>query len=281
MDHAERIAKLVIEAVLPGAKVEFSNSQSDGEYDFELCYPNGSIAAVEVTSSVDRLQRETSVAIRKHGSIIQANECKKSWMIFPRKGARIITVTNKADEYLAKVEQAGLDTFRWLDACTARLQREAGLDKILPPPVPRCVEDICYDLGILSGSVISNGVTPTIFISHPGGHGAVGASVAIKAGERELQREDNRKKLGAAETAERHFVVYIGVMNGLPWIALTDFQPPTELPKLPNEITHIWLIGHSGKANSDEFVVWRAGTEEPWHSQRVVARQTMPYVAAS
>jgi hypothetical protein len=39
------------------------------------------------------------------------------------------------------------------------------------------------------------------------------------------------------------------------------------LPKLPTEITDIWLIGNGG--NEDEFIVWRASTNEPWRSMTV------------
>ncbi len=255
--------------------------QSHGECDFDLHYPNGTIAAVEVTESTDQLQKWTSAKIRSKkegGSIIEAKRCKKSWMIVPMKDARAIPVIRKrADEYLAKVEQAGIENFKYLDAQTARRQREAGLGKVLDPPVPRCVEDICYDLKIMSGGVIRiipEEAPPKIFISHPIGSGRVGPSVAVKAGEQESQKKDNKEKLGAAKTEERHLAVYIDVMNGLPWCALTYFEPPAALPKLPEEITHIWLIAHSGRSNKDEFVVWRASTKEPWRSQRVAVPQT-------
>jgi hypothetical protein len=271
MDRAEIVAKLIVETILPGAKLEYCLEQSHGEYDFDLYYPNGVVAAVEVTESTDQLQKWTSAKIRSKkdgGPIIKARHCKKSWMIFPTNDAKTIPVIRrKADEYLARVEQAGLDSFRCLDAYTARQQREAGLEKVFSPPVPRCVEDICYDLKILGGSVISNGASPQIFISHPRGGGAVGPGTAVRAGEREASKEDNRKKLGAAKTDERHFVVYIDI--GLPWIALTTLEPPSTLPELPEEMTHIWLIGHSGVANKDEFIVWTASTKEPWRGQRV------------
>jgi hypothetical protein len=106
-----------------------------------------------------------------------------------------------------------------------------------------------------------------IRIALPSGGGAVGASVAIEAGEKEAWKQDNRKKLGAARTSERHLVVYIDPMNGLPWVALTDFEPPSALPNLPEEITHIWLVGHAEE--KDKFVAWRANTNESWNSLRL------------
>jgi hypothetical protein len=58
MDHAERIAKLVVEAALPGTEMVFRDEQSHGECDFDLHYPNETHAAVEVTESADQLQKD-------------------------------------------------------------------------------------------------------------------------------------------------------------------------------------------------------------------------------
>lgn len=57
MDFSEKTAKAVLEAVLPGAKLTHRDQQSDGEYDFDLRYPDGRPAAVEVTRSVNQQQR--------------------------------------------------------------------------------------------------------------------------------------------------------------------------------------------------------------------------------
>lgn len=272
MDRAETIAKVVLEAVLSGARLEYHVEQSHGEYDFDLHYPNGTFAAVEVTESAIQHQKWMSAKISKKegGSIIEAKHCKKSWIVFAIDPKTIPVIRKKADECLAKVEQAGFERFNNLDACTARRQREAALEKVLAPPVPRCVEDVCCELKIQFGSVIPEETSPKIYIRPPVGGGAVGPSVAIEAGEREALKKDNQKKLGAANTEEHHLVVYVGI--GLPWIALTEphFDAPSAVPKLPPEITHIWLIGHSGKSNEDEFVVWRASAKDPWRSQRVV-----------
>jgi hypothetical protein len=148
------------------------------------------------------------------------------------------------------MEQAGIETFFWVS------DRD------------QCVQDICRDLKIVSGSVISTGVSGTIRIASPVGGGAVGPTIATEAGEREAWKPDDRKKFGAARTDEHHLVVYIDTLNGLPWIALTGFEPPFTLPNLPEEITWIWLVSHGEKGN--EFVVWNASVKEPWRSTKVV-----------
>jgi hypothetical protein len=272
MRPSEAAAKLVLEAFLPGAKMVFRSEQSHGEWDFDLHYASGTVAPVEVTASVDQDQAHMSARIhdkRKGGSHLAVAKCKKSWMIFPMKSADINKIRT-ADTYLSALEQADIESFRLLDAATSRMVKAAGIEKYVGLSVPECYEKLCYDLQLMNGRVVDAGDSPKIFINHPIGGGAVGPSVAIKAGEREAWKDDNRKKLGAAKTDERHLVVYVDVMNGLPWVALTDLEPPLALPKIPGEITHIWLISHSGEANENQFVVWRATAKEPWHSHRLM-----------
>ena len=248
MDHAEKVAKLILEAALPGATMKYRCAQSNGEYDFDL-NRDGVLAAVEVTSAVDQIQARTNAAIgdkKKGGSIIKAVLCKKSWRIFPSRDARINEIRKKSDRYLAEVESAGIERFHWV---------RGG---------PQCVQKICTDLGLLSGSAFSSGESgsPMIYISLIGGGGAVGPSDAIDAGEKEARKADNRKKLGAAITDERHLVVYISPMNGLAWVALTDLEPPSTIPDLPREVTQIWLVAESG--GGDLFVVWHGTTTKHW-----------------
>lgn len=260
MNQSEAIAKRVLEAIFPGARLDYRLTQSHGEYDFDLRYNNGTTAAVEVTAAMDETLMKTVGAIhskRAGGSVIQPLTCKKSWLIFPVKGASIRRIRTDADIHLAALEREGIDRFFCVSSS----------------PV---VQKVCCQLQITGGGVVSSEQNPTIRIAGPGGGGAVGPSDAIEAGEFEAWKQDNRKKLGAAKLAERHLVVYIDASNGLPWIALTSFTPPAILPKIPEEITNLWLIGQG--ENENEFIVWCAGTKENWQRRRV---QCVPEVPAN
>jgi len=254
MNHSERVAKRVVETVLQGSRLDYRSAQSNGEFDFDLRYDDGTLAALEVTLSIDRVQAETVAAIldeKKGGSTLPATKCKKSWIVFPTSGASINGIRKKVDDYLSQLESDGIEGFYWTDHHRSPQVRK-----------------ICGELNLISCSTIELGIDPIIRISLPGGGGAVGASDAIEAGENEAQKDDNRKKLGAARTAQRHLVVYITPSNGLPWMGLTSFQPPSTLPNLPPEITSLWLIGSTESA--DKFIVWRASVSEPWYSMEVV-----------
>ena len=121
----------------------------------------------------------------------------------------------------------------------------------------------------------STEVPAKIFMVGAGGVGAVSASDATDAGEKEANA--NKDKLGKAKTSERHLVVYIDQMNGLPWIALTTFDPPSIPPNVPNEITHIWLVTEHDKA--DQFVVWYGSKTESW--QKIILPNKVPDEVAS
>jgi hypothetical protein len=251
MDMAESVAKRVLDAIIPGANLEYQSEQSNGEYDFNLHCADGTTAAVEITAAIDERHLEMLAAIydrRRGDRIIRPTACKKSWIIFPAISASINKIRANADRYLARLEQEGNGSFFCVSARTPSTRQ------------------ICRELRIAFGSVLNSDCEPMIEIGRPIGAGAVGPRLAIKTGEAKAWKEDNRKKLGSATTAERHLVVYIPA-GSLAWSALTNFEPPATLPKLPREITNLWLIGQSGRP--DEFLVWYASTNEIWRSAKV------------
>lgn len=253
MDYPEQIAKRVLEAVLPDAKLTYQAEQSHSEYDFELRYADGKTAAVEITSSVDQALTETVSAIRGKragGSSLRGIKCTKSWIIFPAPSADIPRIRNSVDDLLSQLEQRGVENFSFTD-------RELW------------GHPICRELGVTSGAVIAgNTKTPsTIKIAYPVSGGAVGPTTATEAGEREAWKQDNRTKLSVAKSGERHIVVYVDGTNGQPWTALTEFDPPSALPNLPDEITHIWMIGQTAE---NSFVLWRGSKREMWRKQSLI-----------
>jgi hypothetical protein len=268
MDFAEKAAKAALEAILPGAKLTYKDQQSSGEYDFDLLYPDGHLAAVEITISADQMQMQTAAAIhsKKKSPVIAASRCKKTWMITPMRNANINAIREGADERLAVLEDTGVDQFSAFEVYESKQIKEAGLDSILGDRVvPQCVESLCDDLLLQDGGVISSGAPPKILLRFPIYGGTVGPERAIEAGKAEAWKEDNRKKLAAAATNERHLVTFIHVTNGLAWTALTDCDPPRSLPELPPEIDHIWLLGDFGGRATTRFIAWRASKTAPWY----------------
>ena len=145
MDHAETIAKRVLEAVLPGTRMTYRVDQSRGEHDFDLSYSDGSISAVEVTSSVDEAIEHAYARIRdtrKGGPMVKTKLCERDWLVRPALWADLRMVRAKVDQYLAAVEFAGIDRF-WA-----------------PTDLHPSVERIYQNLGVVSGSVFSHWKEP-------------------------------------------------------------------------------------------------------------------------
>jgi hypothetical protein len=243
--HPENVAKKVLEMAIPGASMDFRAEQSHGEYDFDLRYPNGEVAAVEVTSSRDQASTKICKKIfeRNGGSEIEAVCCKKNWWITP--SAMPKNFRKDVDKYLAALEDAGIDSFFEPDC--------------LKNNTPKEVFAIYRDLNVFSARSVPTSGAAVIRISAVLGGGAVGQASPTRAAEREIG--PNKDKLGKATTKERHLVVYVDQLNGSPWIGMTSSEPPNGFPNLPTEITHLWLIAQI----RDRYVVWLGTSTQPWH----------------
>ena len=248
MKKAERIAKLVVEAILPGAEMHLYEDQSGGRHDFDLCLPSGEMAALEVTTSTNEQLRSTIAAIcdpRRGGHFVPTRRCQKDWSVHLRPGASIKKIRSCVDQYLADVEAAGLQRF------------------IAPTDCARypAVDQIYRDLAIEAGEVTVWKQPGQIGIWLPDGGEFTGEHVqsAVRA---EAFKGDNRTKLGKTGCCERHLFVYVDPWNYPTWKSLLDEHAPAEPPELPNEISHVWVVSET--RDPGRLVVWRGGADVGW-----------------
>ena len=241
MDHAEAVAKCLLEEILPGSRMEYHPCQSHGEHDFDLYHPDGRVSVVEATSLFDKTLQGTWFEIlnkKKGGPTIKTRLCKKSWHISVSPNARIDQVRKYVDEGLAAVERAGITKFHAPTDCDSNVQA------------------LYASLKVVSGSALPDWTKPAcILLGLPGPSGTVIASAAIGAAEREAFKRDNRRKLGARMEGERHLTVY-SPANSLAAFALMDLEPPPNRANLPPEISNIWIFTEGVTAR--EYVVWRS-----------------------
>jgi hypothetical protein len=246
MNHAETLAKTVIETILPNSKMSFREDQSQGGHDYDLYLSDGRICAVEVTASVDQIAEQTRVAIldsKKGKFTIMRVLCKKDWLIHPTSGASINLIRRRVDEYLSAIEMDGIERF---------------FSATDPHP---SVKRILLELGIESGAAFEFKERGHM-LSLPGEGGAVGPQRVFEAVKREAFKIDNRSKLQKAGTEERHLAVYIDQGNFLPWHSLISFSPQPVPPDLPAEITHIWAFTEA--LEGENCVVWHAYKDSRW-----------------
>jgi hypothetical protein len=249
MDYAECLAKRLFEHVFPGSRMNYRVSQSSCEYDFDLVYPDGGKAAVEVTTTIDRALQETWCQVlnkTKGGAVIPATQCRKSWHITISSDTRVDPIRRNADRYLAVIESAGISTFQ---GSTDSRQE---------------VRDISENLGVMYGSALSESLAPPrILIGLPGPTEELRSSAAIDAAEHEATKRDNRAKLGAYEGVERYLAVY-APPHSLASFGLWGYEPPPQRANLPCEVSQLWVFGDDFGVRKDDVVVWHAGPETTW-----------------
>lgn len=252
MRRTEKLAKRLMEALLPGTRLEYVDDQSTSVPDFHLVQDGVRCGVIEVTSSADQTIIEGTAALRKGGvGVIPRHLCKYDWLVFPNKRAMIKRIASKADRYLSEIERDGLERF------------VSGKDFHYSS-----VLRISKDLGVEGGSIFRTKKPGSIYISTPGADfNRLGASVALEAGLAEAWKADNRKKLICSGTGNRHLAVHIDISNSHAWTSLHDFDPPEEVPELPSEITDLWLFAETPAP--DHCTVWHA-TQVGWRNLGIV-----------
>jgi hypothetical protein len=256
MNQTEIIAQAVVEAAISGSRMVYHSDQSQSVPDFDLYYPDSRVASLEVTASVDVVDLETQAAIssrRKGGPRVKAELCRKAWRIRPASGANVNKIRANVDSYLSPIESSGIEHFF------------SSRDRRQHPTIDR----ISTDLHVSHGDVLDGWQPGYISIALPIGGSFVDASLVSDAVEFEAFKLDNRQKLSAAGTTERHLFVFVDVLNHRVWTPLVDLVPPAEAPDLPQEVTHVWAVGPARSAN--DYVVWRADAGSGWSSLGSIA----------
>lgn len=249
MNECEVLAKAVIENVIRGSIMKFHLEQAHGKYDFDLLYPDGGLAAVEVTAAKDEDIEGTVAAIldeRKGGSFVPRHLCRKDWMVYPTAGARINRIRSQIDSYLAEVETEGRSHFF------------THVDSYESPAVRRLLED----LQIAAGDVVK-WKAPAICISLPGQGTKWNPKEVDDAVLCEAQKQDNRRKLQEAEFPEKHLFVCIDSRFYAPWYAINEGQPSGLPMRLSKEIDIVWAVAST--RSSGVYAVWRAERDRPWN----------------
>ena len=248
MDKAEAAAKSIVENLIPGARMHYRESQSLGEHDFDLEYPTGTRVPLEVTVSTDEAAEATRAAIlrsRRGRLFVLRVYCAHDWYVHPRRHANINKIRTHVDNCLAAIEAEG------------RAQFNAFTDAAQSPAVLA----ILQELGIEYGSVVS-WKSPGIGVATPGDGGLVDPALVNEVVETEARKADNKRKLSAAAGSEKHLFVYVAPTRHVIWVAVRDEAPPAAGPKLPPEITHVWVATWAG--GGAWHTVWHARRDFSW-----------------
>ena len=256
MKYSEQIAKQVIETIYAGSEMRFRCDQSKSVPDFDLRLANGIVAALEVTESVDQAWLDATKAIeaKRH---VPAKKCRNSWVVQPRSNANPKTIRARIDDALAVLETAGCRQFPF----------SSGLDN---SETGERIYSEMQRLGIDMAQVVGPwGPRPSIGIIVPSRGGHVSPDAFRRAIEVEANKEDNKRKLAESRATGRHLFVCLSSRNILPWRVVVRYSPPSDIPLIPDEITHIWAAALTDSGHA--AVVWMAERGKHWQGLGTVA----------
>jgi hypothetical protein len=256
LKRSERIAVHVLESIHKGARADFVQDQSAGQYDIDLTYCNGDKAAVEVTSSTIEESHRTLANIAKRNGCLAASLCRNSWLVYPLPRARIKAVVENVDRYLSAIEAEGIDEFY------------GGSGR-----VASSVSRILQDLNIIEGSVLAAPPPARIWIGGPSdGRGSIVKAEDLQQAVDAEANKHNKHKLAKSQRAQRHLFVYVDQINWEAWQAMFSRCIPEQSAILPAEITHVWAVAEV----PDGIVVWFAESSKEWQDLGVIAGLAWP-----
>ncbi len=221
--------------------------------DFDIVWPEGRRAALEVTTITDRFERSAMAALGKHGTGITTDRLRRRWLVRIAPATSegrpdYPTLRRRLPELLAVLEAASVERVScdWSDG---------------EPPI---VRDLCA-LHVDGASSWNSDLQPRILISSPGSATFVGPENLVKAVERELaERADVRGKLARSGHEGRHAFFWVEAFDYPAFEGLCSSEQLPDRPAVcPAEVTTVWAAatGFDG-----ELVVWRNTPPGPWEA---------------
>jgi len=237
----DRVVKGLLQRCLPGVEVCLhDDGTQDQMYDLDLRWPDGHVAALEVTTHTSEQMLRLGHRIGQQGHVV-ATEAARDWFLWLAVGTDDVQrVRAKADHLLALVERAGV----------TRLGEREARSSVAVARVRR-------QLGVNYGFSREAKDRPRIVVSLPMDWFFVQPEAVNEAVEDHARR--NAVKLARSGLEERHlFVLMVPPLRA--WTALVEREPPTAPPQLPEAVTTVWAASY----RQGEPVVWRVRRSGCW-----------------
>ena len=241
-NRAEQLAPRVIETAMPGTRLRFNQDQSYSRADYAITRNDAEIGALEATCSTVEKREQIRSLLRRH-PFVQRKFCQSDWSILVSENARIKQVRNEIDQYLRNIEALGMS--RFFSQMDSRVE-----------PIRRIWTELCVEAGWKTKLK-----RPGIGIYPPPCGGRARPEYVWQALQTEITKPDNLHKLRRSGGSHRHLFVVIEGLQGPAYVSIRSCEPPTGVPKLPPQITHVWAVAEEG----DLLYVWLAD-REGWHN---------------
>lgn len=271
MGEYEDEARRIVGKVLGMPVVQNDHNVGHSIPDLYIDYPDRERAYVEVVAdSAQKAWRSLDHELKKNEYGLKAVGLTYDWWVFPNVNAQVKKVLKpRLPELLRQLERAGETFEHWRDSTLKR--------RIQASPFYREIDRLGID-ELVAGSVATGDAT--VHIAPPGVEGS-----AVVDLDRLVEwcaeflaspdKEDVRRKLAGTNVSERHAFIVVGISSE--WAVQHALSRdghrmlPGTAPNLPNEITHLWLLGTDC---SDRCIAWlpdRGGWIDfevgPWHSK--------------
>jgi hypothetical protein len=239
LPEEEAWARDCLRAALPGCVVDQHDDNSEASmYDLTITYPDGAVAAVEVTAAADRQQLELWKLVGGRGKRWIEPGLVGGWIVRILPSTRAKNLLRQLPDLLRGLERDGIHDVRGDKASADQSSVLAGQLRIIQ------AFQVATDY---PGSIY---VMPPESLSQMGGYSPVtGDPLAQWLSEwiSDPSRGDNLRKLARSGASERHLFVLAPGFNPAPFgvndlLIAPDSPLPTIQPALPAEITHLWTM---------------------------------------
>lgn len=256
MDELEYFLGTFVAKTLGGTAIPRDvKGASDNTRDFDIELPDR-IAALEITSVVDEAEVAQSRALQKHQP--SCPNLSRHWHLSLQPETNIRALVGRVCSLLRALELCQVDTIvpdRKLDPSDPDWALENELRS-----TPE-VEEL-RNLGVQGATSFTQGPaglittgSHSLFSTHP--------DLVVEAVEVEASKDDNRRKLAASGSTDRHLFVW--VERNPEAGALAFPLLPETLPRLPVEVTTVWVA--TGGYADEGLVIqrcWRVSPPDEW-----------------
>ena len=247
-DYREQGVLAVVRAHL-GVEVVLHDDQSEpGMYDLRAELGGGRFAAIEVTAAEDERRAADFGALAGERSLVQAPQLKSGWVVSLCEDAKVSEVRRQAPTLLSEIERTGATELTvgrgWSDNSEVEDLRER---------LAACGIDAVHQHQAVGPGVIRMlGAAYATWLSMDPDDVVTFVESFIES------RPSDVAKLGRSNADERHIFIWSGVFSTaereLRALALDVSDLPTRAPRLPLEVTHVWVAGES--ARPSRIVHW-------------------------
>ncbi len=234
MIKSEQIAKVIIGHIEGKCVYEHDIGTSNGMYDLRIGDKDNPEAAIEVTRLVDKKWMDLWYAGPEHEP--RKIQSQYAWKVGIENKFRIKQNISELNNVIQQMEALGLSTYwRFKDFRRPwrKWAQEVG------------VQYIRISTWLEPGELVFS-MVPTAFTFNEMG---IGVSDEITAYLHSDKCRDNRDKLGKSNSHRRELFIFTGITGVAPrlesYVHTNCLTLPPDTPKLPHEITAIWIVSRT------------------------------------